>query len=58
MRCARKFDPQIDRNVIEVAHAEGQHLTSFEVDLIADENDIGDADPRSILEHTTRTPPS
>ena len=47
MRCACKSVPGFDWNVIEDAHAAGQHLSLFEGDPnLADEDAIADADPR------------
>ena len=47
MRCVCKVVLGFDWNVIEDAHAAGQHLTSFEGDPnFVDEAAIADVDPR------------
>ncbi|XP_048503754.1 uncharacterized protein LOC125499330 [Beta vulgaris subsp. vulgaris] len=47
MRCVCKTVPGFDWNVIEDAHAAGQHLSPFEGDPnFADEDAIADVDPR------------
>ncbi|XP_048497592.2 uncharacterized protein LOC104903513 [Beta vulgaris subsp. vulgaris] len=47
MRCVCKTVPGFDWNVIEDAHAAGQHLSPFEGDSnFADEDAIADVDPR------------
>ncbi|KMT01945.1 hypothetical protein BVRB_9g209660 [Beta vulgaris subsp. vulgaris] len=57
MRCVCKTVPGFDWNVIEDAHAAGQHLSPFEGDPnFAEEDAIADVDPREPT--TPRPPPS